>query len=98
MGVIGRVGNRSVFVGNRGLLSRCNVELSVSLEKEASEQEAEGMTVVFFGWDGIVHGFLIFGDPLKEDARETIEWLHERGTKVLLVSGDSERTTRSRTN
>jgi heavy metal translocating P-type ATPase len=93
MGVVGRVGNRSVFAGNRVLLGRCNVELPPFFEEEASRREAEGMTVVFFGWDGVVQGFLIFGDPLKEDARETIDWLKGRGIGVLLVSGDSEKTT-----
>ena len=49
--------------------------------------------IVFFGWEGRVQGFLVFGDVIKEDAREALSGLQEKGYQTWMVSGDSAETT-----
>jgi heavy metal translocating P-type ATPase len=93
MGVTGTVEGARIFAGNRRLLSRYGVDLPLSLEHEASMVEEEGMTVVFVGRDKSAEGFLTFGDPLKQGAREAVDLLQRRGIKVLLISGDGYKTT-----
>ncbi len=51
------------------------------------------MTVVFFGWEERVKGLLIFGDVLKESAREALSGLRQKGFQLWMLSGDSEETT-----
>jgi heavy metal translocating P-type ATPase len=93
LGVIGAVGHMTAFVGNRRLLSRQGAELSTSLEDQARGQEETGMTVVFFGWAGEVKGLLAFGDPIREGAKELVDWLRGRQITVILSSGDENKTT-----
>ena len=52
-----------------------------------------GATVVFFGWERQVQGYLAFGDALKETAPEAVTDLQEKGFQVRMVSGDSLETT-----
>jgi Cu+-exporting ATPase len=93
MGVRGKVGGQVVFAGNRRLVSLCSAEIPAALENRAAQWEQAAMTVVFFGWDHVTEGFLVFGDPLREGARELTDWLRARGTRVLILSGDSRKTT-----
>ncbi len=93
MGVCGRVDGKMIFTGNRRLLLHCKAELLPALEGEAIMHERKGMTVVFFGWDRKVQGFLVFGDALKEGSQGLVDSLKNRGIKVFLVSGDGDRTT-----
>ena len=93
MGVIGVVHGKNTFAGNRRLFSQCGAQIASGLDTDAQAEQENGMTVIFFGWEAKVHGFLVFGDRIKEGAPEMVQWLTDRGVKVLLLSGDSERTT-----
>ena len=68
-------------------------ETTSFLEKKAVEHESAGMTVVFFGWEGKARGFFVFGDRLRQGAKDLVERLHRRGLKVMLLSGDGTKTT-----
>ena len=94
-GVKGRLGGRDIYIGNRGLMALHGIGLEDRLGDEAEGHEARGNTCVFFAWDGMTQGMLIFGDRLREKAEETVARLHHRGLEVWLVSGDDESTTRS---
>lgn len=93
LGVTGVAEGKTLFVGNRRLLSQCGAGLPVSLDEQAIAREHEGMTIVFFGWDGAARGFLVFGDWPRAGARELIDALQRRGIKILLLSGDGNDTT-----
>jgi heavy metal translocating P-type ATPase len=92
-GVIGTVNRKRLFVGNRRLLAQCDIRLPSSLDAQALSWEQNGMTVAFFGWDGRATGLLVFGDPIRPDARELVSWLQTTGMRVLLLSGDGRETT-----
>ena len=64
-------------------------------DEKAKVLESKGMTIVFFGWEGAVQGFLAFGDSVKRGAKETVQRLREKGIETWLVSGDSEKTTQA---
>jgi heavy metal translocating P-type ATPase len=93
LGVHGVVAGLEVTVGNRRLLQSRGLKFPPRLEPRARAQEARGATVVFFGWEKQVRGYLAFGDGLKETARETVSALQARGLQIRLVSGDSRQTT-----
>ncbi len=93
LGVRGLVAGRMVLAGSRRLFAHCGVMLPDDLLSRARTFEEEGMTVVFFGWDGKAKGFLVFGDSLRAGAGELVEWLKDRGMGVLLLSGDGNATT-----
>ena len=95
LGIRGTVAGKMVFIGNRCLLSRCDVKLNQPLNETAGDYEQKAMTVVFFGWDGEVMGLLAFGDRIREDAQELIDWLQKRQIHVVLLSGDDQKTTKA---
>jgi heavy metal translocating P-type ATPase len=95
MGVKGLVEGQEVYIGNCLLMKEGNLELSPSLEQRARGIESQGKTVVFFGWEGKVRGFLVFGDSLREGIGEMIQRIHSRKIATWIVSGDGQETTQS---
>ena len=93
LGVTGILDGTTAFAGSRLLLAHLGVALAAALEEEARKREEAAMTVVFFGWEGQVRGFLAFGDRLKQGAQELVRRLITRRIRVLLVSGDGGKTT-----
>ncbi len=93
LGVTGIVNGDVAFAGNRRLLSRIGADFPSPLEAKARKDEDEGLTVVFFGWQKRVHGYIAFGDPLRQEARKLVEEVRRRGLRLILLSGDGTRTT-----
>jgi heavy metal translocating P-type ATPase len=94
LGVKGLVRGSQVVVGNREFMSLQGMYLPTDFEENGRLSEFKGMTTLFFGWEGQVQGFLVFGDSLKEGAKQTIQELQKKGIRTWLVSGDAEETTR----
>jgi heavy metal translocating P-type ATPase len=92
-GVKGVIGNDTVIVGNRSFMTEQRMALPATFDGAATIWQRQGMTVLFFGWEGDVKGILVFGDPVKEGIRELVTRLHARGIASWLVSGDAEETT-----
>ncbi len=95
LGVKGVVQGTETLVGNRQLMANEGISLSPSLEQNARSRELRGETVVFFGWQKLVQGFLTFGDSLKDHAQQLILALRSKGITTWMVSGDAEGTTRA---
>ena len=93
LGVKGRVSGADVAIGNRKMMALAGLRFTRDDETEAVNSESKGMTVVFFGWAGVVQGYLVFGDTPKENARWTVLELKKEGMETWLVSGDSRQTT-----
>ncbi|MBW3659223.1 MAG: heavy metal translocating P-type ATPase, partial [Actinobacteria bacterium] len=88
-----RGGNGStVWVGSRKLAAEAGLVLPEALEDEATRLESLGRTAVLAGWDGAVHGILAVADTVKDEARDVVAQLHERGLQVVMITGDNART------
>jgi len=95
LGVKGSVKGREVLVGNRQFMRTQGLDLPIDLDREGQLLESQGMTIVFFGWEGEAQGLLLFGDSVKDASRKAVQELQKRGIEVWLVSGDAEGTTRA---
>lgn len=95
LGIKGRLPCGQVWAGNRGFMEDQGLELAPFIAEQAGFQESSGMTVVYFGWEREVRGFLVFGDVLRSKAKQVISELHAKGLQLWLVSGDSLATTRA---
>ena len=61
-----------------------------------SEQLAEqGKTPMFFTEDGRLAGIIAVADTMKEDSRQAISELQNMGIRVVMLTGDNERTARA---
>jgi Cu+-exporting ATPase len=65
------------------------------IQKEASALSDQGKTVLFVAVDGVLAGLLAIADPLKAEAGKTIRDLGEMGIKVVMLTGDNEKTARA---
>lgn len=94
LGIIGKVDGKEVFVGNQRLLSEKYTLIENSLETKTHDWETVGKTVAYFGIGNELKGAISFGDVVKSDAKEIISELKQRNIKTMIISGDSEATTR----
>lgn len=93
-GASGSVENRSLLVGNRGLLDASGVD-TAPLATEAERLAAAGQTPVFVAVDGRAGGIVAVADPLKPDSAAAIHRLRDLGLRVVLLTGDHPATARA---
>ncbi len=94
-GVSGQVDVRAVLVGKPQFLKTQNIRDLDELESKAADLQAQGQTAIFVAIDGRVAGILAISDPIKESAHTAINHLHRLGIKVVMLTGDNERTARA---
>jgi len=90
-GVTGTVDGHLVALGNIKLLESLNIDLG-DLQQKADEQRTDGQTVMFFAIDGKAAGLIGVADPIKESTPEAIRELHKEGIKIVMLTGDSQKT------
>ena len=91
-GVIGKVGGREVVVGKLKYLQVRGVTGLQSVEQQAAALQAEGQTTMFVAINGETAGVLAVSDPVKASTPEAIAQLHRLGLKIIMLTGDNERT------
>ncbi len=91
-GIRADVDGTTVWVGRRELAAAAGLTLGADLERRASALEEQGRTAVFAGWDGQIRGVLAVADTVKDEARTTIQRLHDLGLTVAMITGDNART------
>ncbi len=90
-------GNRyDILLGNNTFLQENTIDgLNAQVEKQASALSDQGKTVLFLAVNNILAGLLAIADPLKEEAKKTIQRLNQMGIKVVMLTGDNEKTARA---
>ncbi len=87
-GLKGTVNGKTVFVGNKALLSSNKIE--VPLETDGIVE-----SIVMVSIDGNYAGYVTIADELKEDAHQAIKQIRDSGiSKIIMLSGDKESITR----
>jgi Cu+-exporting ATPase len=94
-GVSGEVGGQKVLIGKAPFLKSRNITGLEALEARAAELQQEGQGAMFVAIDGRAAGILAVSDPIKESTQSAIEQLHQLGIKVIMLTGDNERTARA---
>jgi Cu+-exporting ATPase len=94
-GVSGTVDDRSVIVGKPEFLHAQGVRDFEKFGANAGELQAEGNTVIFVAIEGRAAGILAVSDPIKESAPTVVQGLHQLGIKIIMLTGDNERTARA---
>jgi P-type Cu+ transporter len=93
-GVSGRVERRRVFVGKPKFLLGQGVGGVAVMEDKAAEFQEQGSGVVFVGVDDHAVGLIVIADPIKDSTPGAIAALHKLGLKIIMLTGDNERTAR----
>lgn len=88
-GLKGTINGKTYYAGNLTLLEDLNVQFTSSLITELTDQ---GKTPVVLTDGTEVLAIAAVADTLKENAKETIKELHKLGIRVVMLTGDNERT------
>ena len=69
--------------------------VSERMEKEASRLAEEGKTPLFFAVDGKLLGIIAVADVIKAESSQAIKELQNMGLRVIMLTGDNEKTARA---
>lgn len=92
-GVQATIEGAEVLVGNPRFLSEFGIETG-SWSAEIKQLENRALTVIGVAHNNRLLGLIALGDPLKPDAGELIQRLHQENIKTSLLTGDNKRTAR----
>ncbi len=91
LGVQAIIDERKVLVGSRDFLKQHSIDTQ-RWEDQAEKLRAEAKTVVFLGVDGVAAGIAAVADPIKENTPDAIATLKQSGVRIVMLTGDSQRT------
>ena len=94
-GVTGDVDGRPLLLGNERLLEERGVTLSPELKSRVVALADDGQTPLLLASEGQVLAVLSVADPLREETPEVVRELRAMGCRVMMLSGDNERTARA---
>ena len=80
--------------GNREYISKF-AEIGEELSKKAAAFAEQGKTPLYFSRDDKVAGIIAVADTIKEDSREAVQQLKGMGLRVVMLTGDNERTAKA---
>ena len=89
LGIIGKIGDDDILVGNRKMFSQAKIE---PIEARIKKLEAEAKTVIIVGYKGTIIGLLAVADTIKADSISAIAALHKMGLKTAMLTGDNQTT------
>ncbi|MBA3446966.1 MAG: heavy metal translocating P-type ATPase, partial [Pseudaminobacter sp.] len=93
-GVKGVVSGKAVMLGNAAMMEASATDTG-PLSEQADALRAEGKTAMFVAVDNRLAGIVAVADPIKATTLEAIRALHESGLKIIMATGDNERTARA---
>ena len=90
-GLSARLDGMEIYGGNAEFIAT-KASVSAELRAEAARLAAEGKTPLFFGGAGRLMGVIAVADTLKEDSPRAIRELQNMGIRVVMLTGDNQRT------
>ena len=93
-GLTGKIGSDQFFGGNLKFAEE-RTAISESVRKQAERLASEGKTPLFFGKNDELIGMIAVADVIKEDSPQAIRELRNMGIKVVMLTGDNERTAKA---
>ncbi|EAU44327.1 copper-translocating P-type ATPase [Salipiger bermudensis HTCC2601] len=93
-GVMGTVDGKRIALGNLKLIQDLGLDAG-ELADKANARRDEGETVMFVVVEGRVAGMVSVADPVKETTSEALKALHDLGFRIIMATGDNERTAKA---
>ena len=90
-GLSAKLDGMDIYAGNAAFI-QTRLTLPAALAQQAEKLAAEGKTPLFFGGAGRLLGVIAVADTIKEDSPEAIRQLQNMGIRVVMLTGDNQRT------
>ncbi|SDS52180.1 heavy metal translocating P-type ATPase [Gramella sp. MAR_2010_147] len=91
-GVTAKFEEKRLALGNDKLMQAENAEISEEISKKVTAEQEQGKTVSYLAVDGKIVGFITISDKIKKTSREALNELQKHGVKVIMLTGDNEKT------
>ena len=92
-GVVARIQNHQVLVGNSYLMNQYNIPFTYQMKSDIAGMEAEGNSIVLTAIDGQIALVVGIRDQIRQGVKEDLETLKNMGVKnLILLSGDNQGT------
>ena len=83
------------LAGGNYAFIRTQTEVSEDLLKQSEVLAEQGKTPMFFSENGRLAGIIAVADTMKKDSRQAVSELRNMGIRVVMLTGDNERTARA---
>lgn len=90
-GLSGTVNGKNIFAGNLNFI-KTKAEISPGNKEIAERLSGDGKTPLFFALDGKLLGIIAVADVIKDDSPKAVKELRNMGIRVVMLTGDNERT------
>ena len=90
-GLAAKLDGMGIYAGNAAFI-QTKLTLPAALAQQAEKLASEGKTPLFFGGAGRLLGVIAVADTIKEDSPEAIRQLQNMGIRVVMLTGDNQRT------
>ena len=90
-GLAAKLDGMDIYAGNAAFI-QTKLTLPAALAQQAEKLASEGKTPLFFGGAGRLLGVIAVADTIKEDSPEAIRQLQDMGIRVVMLTGDNQRT------
>ena len=85
---------KELYGGNHKFISNI-AEVPAGMARQAEELAASGKTPLFFAAGGDLIGIIAVADVIKDDSYEAVREMRNMGIRVVMLTGDNERTARA---
>lgn len=89
-GVSALVDGKMIFAGNMEMMKENKMAFSQDITEKAEGFLAQGCTVIYVAFDGILAGFLALSDTVRLESASMIGRLHALNVEPVLLTGDHE--------
>ena len=90
-GIRAVINEKEIQIGNRKLMASRKISTEAA-EKDYEILSNEGKTPMFISVNNELAGLIAVADVVKETSKAAIERMHKLGLKVIMLTGDNEKT------
>ncbi|MGI6578955.1 MAG: heavy metal translocating P-type ATPase [Saccharofermentanales bacterium] len=90
-GIEAIINEERYIAGNQSFMVENGLDISPT-DKIFAELSQAGKTVLYFAEEKHLLGMVAVADPIKPNSKQAIELLHKSGIKILMLTGDNQRT------
>ena len=92
-GVEAALGGRKLLGGSMKFIGE-KIGISGEIQAQAEKFAENGKTPLFFAENEHLLGVIVVADTMKDDSAQAVGELHEMGIRVVMLTGDNEKTAR----
>ena len=87
--------NGAAMLGGSFRFISGQIPVSAKMKERSEQLSEEGKTPLFFARDGALCGIIAVADTIKEDSPQAIREMRNMGIRVVMLTGDNERTAKA---